>query len=306
MAGHDDDGTTNINIVPVVVNQAQKAGYLMVVSSGAESVTGQMFKLTEGEMVIGRAANADVRIDDDGVSRRHAKLVALGDARFRLVDLDSRNGTFVNGERVTDTELNDGDRVQVGSTAVLLFSLQDELEEQFTRRLYESATHDALTRLLNKKYFVDAVEKEISFCIRYKSPLSLIMIDVDHFKLVNDVHGHLAGDQVLTRVAARLLQLTRNEDVLARYGGEEFVTVLRNANLRAAQICAERYRAAIEGLAVPFNDSELRVTISAGLVSAAGHERLTRERMIEQADACLYQAKHAGRNRVIAAPYQSE
>lgn len=301
----DDDGQTTSIAVPIQVIQGGpgKAGYLMVVSSRSAGVSGQMFKLNTAEMTIGRGADVEIRIDDEGISRKHARFTQTAPGCFRLSDLGSRNGTFVNGERIVSAELKDGDKVQVGSTAVLLFSLQDELEEQFTLRMFESATHDGLTQLLNKNYFKIELDKELSYSQRYRSPLSLMMIDVDHFKRVNDTYGHIIGDQVLVRLAARLAQLVRKEDVLARYGGEEFVSLLRQADQASAVKCAERCRAAAELLAVKAGSQMVVVTISLGIATLMPGQLSTPEAMIALADANLYRAKNAGRNRIVASAY---
>jgi len=301
----DEDGATKAVAIPTQFLPAGpgKAGYLMVVSSHAAGVGGQIYRLTGGQMTLGRGADVEIRIDDEGISRKHARFVATTPGCFRVDDLGSRNGTFVNGERIVSAELKDGDKVSLGSTAVLLFSLQDEAEEQFTVRLLEAATHDGLTRLLNKSYFISELDKEISYSARYRVPLSVMMMDVDHFKRINDTHGHPVGDQVLVRLAARLTQLIRKDDALARYGGEEFVTLLRQADLASAKTCGERCRAGAEGIAVKAGEQTVAVTISIGITTLLPGQSATRDGMIARADANLYEAKNNGRNRVVASLY---
>lgn len=296
----EDERTTGIEIPVQMSKQGSKSGYLVIVSSLSAGVSGQMFKLTADETNIGRGAEVQIRIEDDGISRKHARFVQVAPGRFRLDDLGSRNGTFVNGERVASAELKDGDKVQVGSTAVLLFSLQDELEEQFTLRMFESATHDGLTRLLNKNFFLVELDKALSYAKRYAEPLSLLMIDVDHFKRLNDTYGHLFGDQVLTTLAGRLDQLIRKEDVIARYGGEEFVALLRHADEKSAMTCAERCRAASEALELEAGRQPVKVTISVGVATLDAGQTMTLEELIAWADSNLYKAKGAGRNRIVA------
>ena len=303
----DDEGglTTNIAVpIPMARGGAGKAGYLLVVSSNAAGIGGKMFKLTGSHMTLGRAIDVQIRIDDEGVSRKHVTFVATTPGCFRLEDLGSRNGTFVNGERVVTAELHDGDKVSVGSTAVLLFSLQDEAEEQFTARMFEAATYDGLTRLLNKSYFNTEFEKEISYSARYRAPLSLMMMDVDHFKRINDTYGHPVGDQVLTRLATRLSQLIRKEDVVARYGGEEFVSLLRQADLESGRICGERCRAGMEALAIKAGKATINFTISIGIITLLPGQSASRDAMVARADANLYEAKNGGRNRVVASIYK--
>jgi diguanylate cyclase (GGDEF)-like protein len=302
----DEDVTTGVAVplpADLLPKVGGKAGFLIVMNAGSANVTGRIFKIEQSETIIGRTNNAQIQLVDEGVSRKHAKLITFGEGKYRIVDLDSKNGTHVNGQRVNDAELHDGDRIQVGSTAVLLFSMQDELEERFTQRLYESATHDSLTKLFNRRFFESALEKELSFCLRYRSPLSLLMIDIDRFKDVNDTHGHPAGDHVLTAVSHRMIKLIRNEDVLARYGGEEFAVILRQADQRSALICAERCRVGVAALEVKFNGTTIPVSVSVGSTTVAAGTGLTVEGLTAHADALLYEAKKQGRNRVVAGSF---
>ena len=221
---------TNVHsIADLLSNAQQQSAYLIVISAKSAAGIGRMFKLDRSETVLGRSSEAQFQVEDDGISRKHAKVVALGDGRFQLVDLGSTNGTYLNGLRVNTAPLYDGDKIQIGSNTVLKFSIQDQLEEQYQRSIYESATRDGLTRLYNKKYFMETLRKEFAYCLRHRVPLSLVMFDVDHFKKINDVYGHPAGDYVLTRIAQRVSDTVRTEDLLARYGGEEFALMLRES-----------------------------------------------------------------------------
>ncbi len=300
----EDEKTAAISIPSQLISAlAGKSGFLMVVGTQSLEVTGQMFKLTNPEMVLGRSPDADVRLNDDGISRKHSKFTRIGPGKFRVEDLGSTNGTFVNGERVEAADLKDGDKIHVGSTAVLLFSLHDEVEEQFTKRMFESATQDALTGLFNKKYFLKVLEKELAFSARHLAPLSLMLIDVDHFKKVNDTHGHPAGDAVLARLGERLSQLIRKEDLVARYGGEEFVALLRQADERSSEICGERCRTGTMAMPVVIGQETIFITISIGISTLMPGQSATCEALIAAADANLYQAKKGGRNRVVIRPF---
>src|SRR5205085_10444895 len=137
-------------------------------------------------------------------------------------DLQSRNGTFVNGTRITVVvELKDGDKIQLGRASVLRFGFHDDLDESFHENLLSSALRDGLTKLFNKRYLMDRLDSELKFALRHQTTLSLLLLDLDHFKKINDTRGHLAGDMVLANVAGNLAKAVRNEDVVARYGGEE-------------------------------------------------------------------------------------
>lgn len=293
-----EEKTSVHSIADLLGNARQQSAYLIVISAKSAASIGRMFKLDRSETVLGRSSEAQLQVEDDGISRKHAKVVALGDGRFQLVDLGSTNGTFHNGLKVSSAPLGDGDKIQIGSNTVLKFSIQDELEEQYQRSIYESATRDGLTRLYNKKYFLETLHKEFSYCLRHRLPLSLVMFDVDHFKKINDVYGHPAGDYVLTRIAQRVSETVRNEDVLARYGGEEFALMLRESPEEDALVCAERCRQAVDRSEFIFGGTPIKVSISLGVATLLDSDFTQAEELIAVADKYLYRAKRAGRNRV--------
>ncbi|HEY0135566.1 MAG TPA: GGDEF domain-containing protein [Nannocystis sp.] len=161
------------------------------------------------------------------------------------------------------------------------------------------ATIDWLTNLYNRRHFFRLGEEEIARARRYRHPISVIMIDIDHFKSVNDTHGHSVGDEVLCTIAKRILAGLRQSDIAGRYGGEEFAIVLPETDLpSAANIVAERLRDTIAAHAVHTAEGPLHITISVG-VAGVDLERENLLDALSRADAGLYAAKHAGRNRVI-------
>jgi two-component system cell cycle response regulator len=250
--------------------------------------------------VIGRAADCSVRIDDEALSRRHARIVREGGG-FALEDMGSLNGCWVGGRRVDRTPLRDGDRVRLGGLVELRFHVvtQDELDALV--RLYEAGLCDALTGLANRKQLEERLRAEVSYARRHASPLSLVMIDVDRFKAVNDEHGHLVGDAVLKHVAQVVARTVRVEDLVARFGGEEFVVVARGTQLVGGQQLAERLRGAVERTEIPIDERlVLRMTASLGVASLACIETPDPRALVEKADARMYRAKRAGRNRVVA------
>ena len=262
------------------------------------TAAGHMFKLQTGTSLIGRAQNAEIRLIDDGVSRQHASLRYDGKSMW-VTDLDSRNGTFVNGTRLTEAvQLKDGDKIQVGRTTVLRFAYHDALDDSFHESLLSSALRDGLTKLFNKRYLMDRLDSELKFAHRHQTSVSLLMIDIDHFKQVNDKHGHLAGDAVLASFAAALHKAVRNEDVVARFGGEEIAIILRAIGMEPAVHLGERLRRLLENTPVPFNDTQLHATVSIGVASFPTLPIETPEALVEAADQALYRAKHGGRNRV--------
>lgn len=167
-------------------------------------------------------------------------------------------------------------------------------------RLREWAIRDGLTGLLNHRHFQELLLNEYLRAERYEQPLSCMMLDLDHFKSINDTYGHPFGDEVLKRVASTLSGAARQVDIIARYGGEEFVAVLPNTDLEGALRLAERIREEIAAHPFVFEGHSVSLTVSIG-VATSDDPRVSGERdLIKQADAALYQAKWQGRNRVCA------
>jgi diguanylate cyclase (GGDEF)-like protein len=277
--------------------QGAKDRPYLVVLSGAD--VGQMHKVGDGESVIGRSSTANVRLTDEGVSRRHAKLIVQGKVVL-IEDLGSANGMFVNGLKIVgQTPLKDGDQIQLGGTTILKFTYHDSLEEEFQRKMYEAALRDPLTKSFNKKYFLDRLAIELTYAKRHQSPLALIMFDVDFFKRVNDTWGHLAGDAVLIKIAGIAQGNMRNEDMFARYGGEEFVVMARATPTEEASILAERLREQVQTTQFAFEANIIPVTISLGVAAFPQVAAGSPTDLIAAADEALYSAKHAGRNRSI-------
>jgi two-component system cell cycle response regulator len=241
------DAETGVGDVPDPELPGGRDRAYLIVLSGLN--VGEMFHIGDRDAFVGRAQECDVQVADDGVSRRHAT-VKNKDGEIWLEDAESRNGTYVNGERIGRHRLLDGDKIQIGAATVLKFTYSDDLDETFQRRMYESALRDPLTKAFNKRYFLDRLESEFRFARRHSVPLSLVLMDIDHFKGVNDGHGHVVGDQVLAAFARRIHDVIRNEDVFARYGGEEFAVLGRQIELDKATAFAERLRRTIESMEI--------------------------------------------------------
>jgi len=268
----------------------------LVVLAGAS--VGEMYKIEGEKTVIGRGQKAQIRLLDDGISREHAQLVIVND-RIVLQDLGSTNGTYCNGLKVeANKELVDGDKILVGSTTILKFTYHDNLDEIFQKQMYESALRDGLTKAFNKKYFTDRLESEFTFAIRHVAPLTLVLFDIDHFKKVNDTHGHQAGDYVLSEIATLLTGALRAEDVFARYGGEEFAVICRGSDVMQGQIVAERMRKAVAQNKFVFEGTHIPLTISVGVAGLPDPAVKDAAELVSLADQSLYKSKHGGRNQV--------
>ncbi len=162
-----------------------------------------------------------------------------------------------------------------------------------SRRL---ARHDALTGLFNRRAFAETVQIEIQKCKRHSLPMAVLLLDIDHFKKINDTHGHAAGDTVLKVIGSTLKTLCRRSDVCARWGGEEFVMVLAHTEPEGSGTVAERVRATIESLEIKVGDVQIPVTASIGVTSLYASDSL--DTFLDRADKAMYVAKTSGRNRV--------
>jgi two-component system, cell cycle response regulator len=263
--------------------------------------TGMMFNLTGKTITIGRDPTCEIAVEDPHVSRQHAQITTNG-TDIILADLGSTNGVFVNGQKINDPHaLVDGDKILVGTRLYFRFTYQDSVDQTYQQNLFRAANIDALTQLYNKKYFLDVLSKEFSFSRRAKQDLSLLMIDVDHFKQVNDTYGHVAGDAVLKMIGQSLTKQIRMENVACRYGGEEFAVILRNVSENQAFSLAERLRVGVEAGTVEHRGKQIRATVSVGVATFTHDNFQTYEDLLLQADRCLYEAKNSGRNRTAYA-----
>lgn len=176
-------------------------------------------------------------------------------------------------------------------------ALKHQEVQKTLEHLTEMNTIDGLTRVFNRQYLQNTLEMEFSNFRRHHHNVSVLMLDIDHFKTVNDTHGHLAGDEILCSVAQGIKELLRKGDIIGRYGGEEFIILLPMTDMKGAYQAAERVRAFVESIETRVDDKTLKVTISVGLSTLSDKHKKV-EDWIQEADAFLYQSKKKGRNRV--------
>ncbi len=267
---------------------------------------GVIVALDSNSVTIGRSAEqAQVVIPEPSLSRAHAQVRCMqwpGGNQFFIEDMGSTNGTYVNRKLISRTTLlTDGARIALGRRTFLRFSIQDRLEQEALLRVHESALHDALTGVSNRSVFEERMQSELAYAKRHKCRVTLIMVDVDHFKHFNDAYGHQAGDAGLRFVAKRLKACLRPEDLLARYGGEEFAVVLSDASIVEACEIVESMRLALCEQPLVWGEQSLSVTASFGIAHYDGHGDLVSGDLVAVADAALYQAKRGGRNRWVDA-----
>ncbi|MBT3181869.1 MAG: GGDEF domain-containing protein [Deltaproteobacteria bacterium] len=270
--------------------------YILFISG---PLIGKMYLLEESTTIMGRAPDIDISISDSRISRKHL-CIHLETGKAIIEDMGSTNGTFVNGERVIRRVLENGDKVHISSDTFFKFAVGDAAERMFQEEMHQMANYDAVTGILNKHAFARRLREEFSYARRRKHSLSLMMIDIDFFKKVNDTYGHMAGDYVLNGVAQRIQSSLRDEDITARYGGEEFAIILRNTDAKDSMMLAERVRHLIEEKPFQFEDQSIPVTISVGVSTLKGDNFNSAKKLISYADECLYKSKADGRNRVTA------
>lgn len=266
--------------------------------SGQEA--GRLHTVEQEPVNLGRGRDCAIQFEDITLSRVHARVFRLG-GHIVIEDPGSLNGVFVNDDRITRAELRDGDRVRLATGASLRFQIVDADEQQALHRMYEASVRDGLTGLYNRKHLDERLAGEFSFALRHASPLSVVILDLDHFKHINDTHGHLIGDVILKKASVLISSLVRTEDTVARYGGEEFVVIARGTAIDGAAQLAERVRVVIERTRSPVGDQLVQVTVSAGAASLGclGAERSVTQ-LLALADERLYRAKESGRNRIVA------
>ena len=267
---------------------------LVVIYAPSSKQLGRRFSLVDGEVSIGRGIDNTVILNSDSISRRHAA-IEIRSGGYYLIDRHSTNGTYVNDELVHECQLRRGDQIKIGDT-ILKFLSGADLESQYHETIYRMTIVDGLTGIHNKRYLVEQLDRELSRATRHGRPLSMVICDIDHFKLVNDEFGHLAGDFVLKEVAQLAKSRIRPDDVIARYGGEEIAIVLPETDLAGGVRIADQLRQMIDQETFAFEDDCIDVTISCGVAQLQPGWRAYE--FVRAADTQLYEAKRSGRNCV--------
>ena len=294
----DHDIKTRVTTLEELKVKRKGDDCLVVIYAPIPTNLGKRYVLQKDATTIGRDRDNDIVLDSDSVSRRHAKLEHR-DGHFFVLDLDSTNGTFLNDEPdpITVSQLRKGDQVKVGDT-IFKYLTGSDVEAQFHETIFNMTITDGLTDVSNKKQLDAVLAKEIPRALRHARQLSLLMIDIDHFKNVNDTYGHLAGDSVLRDLASILEKRLRPDDELGRYGGEEFCAILPETSLEGAARIAEELRRLVEEHAFMVEGEQIKVTISVGV--AEMKKNMDMKGFYKAADEMLYQAKRSGRNKVCS------
>ncbi len=274
-------------------------GYFLIVLKGTDRDFGREFCIEKEKVIIGRGIDVDFQLWDSKVSRHHLALFLIptesGEMKVLYEDLMSTNGTYVNEKYSTKGELKNGDRITIGDT-VVKFEIMDELEQEFSKRLYRMAVTDSLTGLYNKEYFYDELRRQFHIAIRYGRELSLIMLDIDNFKNVNDEYGHLSGDEALKSVAYAILETVRFQDIVSRFGGDEFCVLLPETSISGARFLGYRIKRSIEKLIFSSDKGTFKITVSMGIVSTKGVNNFID--FVKKVDGALLEVKKSERSRI--------
>ena len=293
MTSYDKTKTDVVPIQPLVETGSRRP--CLVVIKGPN--LGELHKVHDGD-VIGRVDETAISVKGEGISRQHCQFIRTPDDEVYVQDLGSTNGTVVEGQRITrPTRLHDGDRLQIGVSTILKFVYHDALEAAFQADMYDASLRDPLTGLYNRRYLDECLEAEFEFARRHKAALTLCMLDIDHFKRINDTYGHEVGDRVLKGLGEVLGHTVRKEDTCCRYGGEEFVVVSLGIPLANGLLMSERLRKRVAEQSFDVGAAQLSLTVSLGVAGIPYGSILTPQSLLDAADQALYLAKSKGRNR---------
>lgn len=293
----DDDSSTRLTSqIPKPPTLQDGEDCLVVIFAGSEADIGQRHVLKSPLTRIGRSRQNDIVIASDSVSRHHAEITRES-GEIIVRDLGSTNGTYINNdvERTRECRLRRGDQIRIGET-ILKFLSGTDIESQYHAIVASMALTDGLTSVANRKHLDAMMQEEMARSRRHNRAMSILMIDIDHFKQINDTHGHTAGDTVLKHIGAVLMQRLRPGDKIGRYGGEEFCVILPETGRAEAAYVAEALRSQVAAERVIEDGTQISVTVSVGVAALRTEKHVTD--LYRAADRRLYLAKQWGRNRI--------
>lgn len=311
MTGHEGDTTADLSAkldrtlvegetgeIAVRLRIPAIEAHLILFAHPENQMLGRRYRMAPGsEMEIGRAHHAGISMPDvRSLSRLHARLKHQGDMVL-IEDLGSTNGTYVNDERVQGTRrLRSGDRFQVGALHFKFLHEKDP-EAAYHEAIYQLVTCDGLTGINNKRKFDEEMLREFGRARRHDRPLSLVLFDIDNFKMINDSFGHLCGDYVLQQICRQSQPFLRPEQIFARVGGEEFAILCPETKSAQASVLADKLRQRFAAERYIYGNDELQITCSFGVVELDAVMR-TPEDFYHTADQAMYRSKREGRDRV--------
>lgn len=276
------------------LEQAQPIKHYLLVLYSHEDIMGETYEIIDN-LKVGRSTDNDLVIPDLRVSRHHFKIVRENES-FYLTDLISKNGTYLNHAVIKNqSPIKNGDIINAG-WSIFRFYEQRNVRVTMIRNIYLEAIKDKLTQLFNKHYTISQIMNHING--KHRETFALLMMDIDHFKLVNDHYGHPAGDEALKFVSYKIVSILREKDIAGRYGGEEFIVGLMGVDNQEAWEIAERIRKVVALEPIQTENALFSLSISIGMAFFPADSQNLQE-LISIADRRLYQAKHDGRNRTV-------
>jgi diguanylate cyclase (GGDEF)-like protein len=284
-----------VRVQPPSLRSENRPWCLVVVVGG--NLIGSRFELDDAA-TLGREPSADIHLPEPSISRHHCHIFRKRGG-YWVTDLGATNPTRVNGNQVDTGPLLEGDMLTVGDLVLKLLG-PNSPENALVAILREQATRDPLTGLANRRHFHTNLSRQFEAATRNRK-LALIVLDIDHFKRINDRHGHAAGDATLKAVGAVLSRHLRKTDLAGRIGGEEFAALLPHTEPEEAREVAERLRRALEALQPDIGGASIAVAASFG-VAVGSPADAHADALYARADAALYEAKRSGRNQVLLAP----
>ncbi|MGR8935502.1 MAG: diguanylate cyclase [Gammaproteobacteria bacterium] len=293
-----DDRTTRLYTENPEPNAAQQNWTPCLVALQGTQI-GNKFLLDKDEIAIGRSKKMDICLEQHEVSRKHAIIVRRND-RYTIIDQSSKNGTWLNAVSIASAILHDKDLIGIGDN-VLKFLAANSNEQAYYDEIYRQTCMDQVLQVFNKHYFTDKLEHEMERCRRYGGELSLLLLDADRFKQLNDTYGHLAGDAALLHLTGLIKTHVRKIDSLCRYGGEEFAVILPHTGPIQAYIVAEHIRKLIAETPFEYAGTQIPMSVCIGVAGCEAAQSLAQsaQQFVERADRALYSAKSSGRNKVV-------
>jgi len=293
-----DTSTGQFNTSRTETGESPRHPVLVVVSGNLLDV-GRILPIGRDRSAVGRDPATDLPLNDRLVSRKHFEIVDLtqneGVFSIFIKDLKSTNGTFVKGERISETWVKLGETIEIGAETILLFRTESFSRIHDSNLTLCMVSKDPLTGIYNRRAFEQLVEHAHEKTIDTHQSYCLILLDIDHFKNVNDTKGHPAGDRVLKALAMLIRSEIRSEDIVARIGGDEFAVLLPHSGILGGSRLADRLLKAVNK-STPEGDEPLDITISIGISEGSARTKRPSE-VYEQADIALYYSKQKGRNR---------
>jgi diguanylate cyclase (GGDEF)-like protein len=295
---NDSQTTTCLTHLSKLIKKDTDASDACLVRIYPHSVGEGIINLAQEEIIIGRDKECQIELDDTSVSRQHAS-INFGSTGYHIQDLGSVNSTFLNDKKIEEAVLSSGDLLRIGHT-IFKFLSSDHVEKQYHEEIYSMMITDGLTHIPNKRYFLEILDREFNRSRRHQRPLSLIMFDIDHFKKINDTHGHLAGDFILRDLCQRVSPFIRKDEVFARYGGEEFAIIVPEGNRNQAHALCDKVLQCINESYFVVENLNIPVTISMGIEQMDNDHHISMNDLITATDKKLYMAKESGRNCIIS------